>query len=75
MSIVLDTPEGIAFFKVAQLRYAIEAEGRGLRHSSGRSVLAFAKKYYGIKGNRESVIAQLDTMMEEMMEAKRRGKD
>jgi hypothetical protein len=37
-SIILDTPEGIAFFRLCALKGAVKLESIGMRHSSGRSM-------------------------------------
>lgn len=51
------------------LRSAIKMEGLGLRHSSGRSALKHAKDTYGLKGNREAVLAQIDALLQELHDA------
>ena len=52
-----------AFHMRAQIS-AIKLEGMGMRHSSGRSVLAHCKRTYGLTGSRDVVIAQMKNMVE-----------
>jgi hypothetical protein len=60
---VITSPQGIrAYMMLAQIG-AIQLEGKGLRHSSGRSALAHCKRIYNLKGNRESVIAQMRALL------------
>lgn len=60
--IVCDTPDTIAAFALLSLKSSIQLEGKGLRFRGG-SRLALAKRKYNLKGNRDSVIAQLDAML------------
>lgn len=53
-------------FHLMQLRGAIRMEAMGMRHSSGRSALKFAKDLYGFKGNRDAVLAQIETRLAEL---------
>jgi hypothetical protein len=71
-SIILDTPDGIRYFQLAQWKYAIQLESLGMRHSSGRSVTAHAKRQLGIRGNRDKVLARIEELMNEL-EARKRG--
>jgi hypothetical protein len=50
------------------LKHAIKLEGLGLKHSSGRSALAHAKKLYGFTGNRERVLQQVEERLEQLKE-------
>ena len=64
--IVIDMqrPGAAEYFHLCQLKGAIRLEGMGMRHSSGRSALAFAKKTYGFTGKREQVLAQIEARLE-----------
>lgn len=64
MSITIMGPEGMAFFRLCQIKAAVSLEAKGLRHSSGKSALALAKRVYGLKGNRASVLKQLEARIE-----------
>ena len=51
------------FFYLLQLKGAVELELKGMRHSSGRSACAQAKRVYKISGNREKVLKWLEEMV------------
>ena len=51
-------------FHMMQLKAAIDMENLGMRHSSGRSAAAHAKRIYKIKGNRAKVLKFLKDMIE-----------
>ena len=59
---VLDTTQDILRFHMLTQLHAIRLEGLGIRHSKG-SVLAHVKRSYNLKGNRASVINQLDALI------------
>jgi hypothetical protein len=61
-NIVVDTPEGIAFFQLCARRGALKLELVGMKRR-GRSAYSICKEVYGLKGNRESVLKQLDEMI------------
>jgi len=66
-SVVVDNPG--ARWHLLSLKHAIRLEGLGMRHSSGRSALKHAKDVYGLKGNREAVLKQIDDLLEELRQA------
>jgi hypothetical protein len=45
--------------------HACKLQLLGLKHSSGRSIIAHIKKTYGLNGNNESVVAQFKKMLED----------
>jgi hypothetical protein len=47
----------LVFHKLAQY-HACKLHLKGMRHSSGRSIIAHVKRIYGYKGNNESVVEQ-----------------
>jgi hypothetical protein len=49
-------------FRMLTLRAGLRLEVKGLRRS-GRSFYAIIKKEFGLKGTRESVLAQFDEML------------
>jgi hypothetical protein len=51
-----------AFQKLAQY-HACKLHLLGMRHSSGRSIIAHVKKTYGFKGNNESVVEQFKALL------------
>lgn len=61
---VIDTAEGIARFHFASQRSALRLEIAGLRHSSRRSIYAHVKRVYGFKGSRQSVLDQMQAMLD-----------
>jgi hypothetical protein len=69
---VFDTPEQIAFFQLAAMKGRLKLEVKGLKFR-GRSTYSIAKERYGLKGSRESVLAQLEAMVEEAIAKKQRG--
>ena len=46
-------------------RQAMRLELLGMKHSSGRSIIAHVKKHYGLKGKKEAVLAQFEAIMRE----------
>ena len=60
--IVIDTPEGIAFFQLCARRGALKLEVIGMRRR-GRSAYSICKEVYGLKGNKESVLKQMDDLI------------
>lgn len=69
MSIVIDTPEGIAFARMAALRSGLRLEISGMRRR-GRSAYSICKSDYGLKGNRDSVLRQMTGLLEAAIAAK-----
>jgi len=47
----------IVFHKLAQY-HACKLHLKGMRHSSGRSIIAHVKRIYGFKGTNEQVVEQ-----------------
>lgn len=60
--------EAVSVFQMVAQKHAMMLEAKGIRHSRG-SVTAHVKRQYGFKGNRESVIAQLQALIEEVTSA------
>ncbi len=67
MNIVIDQPNQIRAFQIAAQISAIKLEGKGLK-SRGGSILAKCKKYYGLKGSREKVIAEMQKIKQFMLD-------
>jgi len=59
---VMTDPNQILQFRMLTLRAGLRLEVKGLRRS-GRSFFAIIKKEFGLKGTRESVLAQFDEML------------
>ncbi len=64
------TGEGVNYFILCSQIAAIKLEARGMKHSRG-SVTAHCKRVYGLKGNRDKILAALVELQEKMLEAKR----
>ena len=69
MHTILDKPDRIGAFYIASQISAIKIEGKGLKFRGG-SILAHCKRVYGLKGNREKVIAEMEKMREKLLENK-----
>jgi hypothetical protein len=65
-AIVISTPEGIKRYTMLSQYHAAKLEGLGLKHSSGRSVLAHIKKTYKLKGSREEVLKTFRGMIDKI---------
>ena len=69
--IVLDTPEQIMAYRELLIYNGLKFEirtarnGRAMKVSRGISCYAIAKRTYGLKGNKEKVLAALKTHLEE----------
>jgi len=63
MSTIIDTKDGIKFFQMLSRRGALSMELRGLKRR-GQSAYTICKKVYGLKGTRESVLRQMEAMVE-----------
>ena len=60
--IVVDTPNGIAMFQLCARRGALKLEILGM-HRRGPSAYSICKKVYGLKGNRQSVLEQMEALI------------
>jgi hypothetical protein len=69
-TIVVDTPDGIAFFQLCARRGALKLEIAGLKRR-GRSAYSICKEVYGLKGSREKVLEQMEAMIQAAQVAKR----
>lgn len=63
-AVVLDRPDQIRAYQLGVLIQGAKLEGKGLRMCRGPSALSRLKKYYGLRGNRENVVAQAEQMLE-----------
>lgn len=59
---VIDTPDGVGFFHLCQLRGVLKLEMRGIRSRRG-SAYAYVRRRFGFRGNRARVLAQLETLI------------
>ena len=60
-----DTPKQIALFRLLSLRGALKLEILGLK-KRGQSVYSILKQEYGFKGNKQSILDQLQVKIEEL---------
>ena len=65
--IILDTPEKIDMFRFLSLRSALKMECRGMSRR-GQSAYAIVKAEYGFKGNKKSVLEQMEKIIKEFKE-------
>ena len=62
-AVIIGTPDGIKFAQLCARKGALKLEILGMKRR-GRSAYSICKKAYGLKGSRESVLAQLQTMVD-----------
>lgn len=55
---VFDTPDQVAAFQQLAQYHACKLQLLGMRHSSGRSIIAHVKRTYGFKGTNAAVVEQ-----------------
>jgi hypothetical protein len=75
---VIDTPEGIAFFRLCTLKtgLAFEVESKsGMKLTRGPSCYSILKKEYGYKGNRKRVLEQVEFDVEVITANRQKGVD
>lgn len=60
---VIDTPDGIARYRLCALKGMLKLEIAGMKHSSGRSAYATIKKLYGLTGKREAVLVHMERII------------
>lgn len=71
-AIIINTPDGIAFARLASMKGAVKLESRGMKMSRGLNVTAMARKELGLKARapHAEVIATLEAKMQAMLDAK-----
>ena len=62
MNKVYDTPQAINGFRIRTLRSALRLETKGMK-KRGQSAYSIIKDEFGFKGNKESVLNQLNSWM------------
>ena len=63
--ITLDTPEQIDMFRFLSLKSALKLECLGMTRR-GQSAYSIVKAEYGLKGNKKSVLKQMEQIIEEV---------
>lgn len=66
---VFDTPEGIRYVCLSSLKGRLNLEKMGLK-CRGPAATTIAKRNFGFKGNRESIIKQIEAEMQDLLERK-----
>jgi hypothetical protein len=61
---MIDTPEGIAAYRMLALRSMLKLEILGMKHSRG-SAYATIKRVFNLKGNKQRVLDQYETLLRE----------
>lgn len=64
--VVADTPDSIAMFQLLARRGALHLECLGMKRR-GRSAYSICKQVYGLKGSKQSVLAQLNAMVDAIL--------
>ena len=67
MTLVFDTPEQIDMFRFLSLRSALKLECLGMKRR-GQSAYSIIKAEYGFKGNKKSVLEQMEQIIKQMKE-------
>ena len=63
--ITLDTPEQIDMFRFLSLKSALKLECLGMSRR-GQSAYSIVKAEYGLKGNKKSVLEQMEKIIKEV---------
>ena len=66
--ITLDTPEQIDMFRFLSLRSALKMECLGMSRR-GQTAYSIVKAEYGFKGNKKSVLQQMEQIIKEFKES------
>jgi len=66
--LVLDTPEKIDMFRFLSLRSALKLECLGMKRG-GQTAYSIVKAEYGFKGNKKSVLQQMEQIIKELKES------
>ena len=64
--IVADTPEAIDRFRLVALKGALKMETLGMKRR-GQSAYSIVKQEFGFKGNKASVLKQLEQKIKEII--------
>ena len=57
--------EGVEVFKLIALKHGIQLEAKGFKVRRGQTCRSYARKVYGIKGNAERQIDQIDALIDQ----------
>mgnify|MGYP001356182613 CR=1 FL=1 len=68
MTMIFDTKEKIDLFRFLSLRSALKLECLGMSRR-GQSAYSIVKAEYGLKGNKKSVLEQMEQIIKEIKNA------
>ena len=63
------TGDHIRLFGLISLKQAIVLEGKGIKMTPGASAMSLAKMRYGLKGNRDKIIAGVQALIDQFVPA------
>lgn len=68
-AVIVDTPEGIAYARLAAMKGAVNLESKGMKMSRGRNITAMARKELGLKARtpHAEVIKVIQQKMDDML--------
>jgi len=69
--VIINTPDGIAFYQLCTRRGALRLEIPGMKRR-GRTAYSLCKEIYGLKGNRQKVLEQMNDLIEQAHRRKER---
>lgn len=74
-AIVVNTPDGIEYFRLASVRGMVNLESKGLKASRGVNVTAMMRREFGLKPRapHSEVIAAIEKRMDELMARRKAG--
>lgn len=65
-AIMIDTPEGIAAFRLLTIRSGLKMETRGMKLTRGPSCLSIVKREFGIKARTAAIaLPQFEALLRE----------
>ena len=62
---VIQTPAGIAFYRMATLKQGLKLEIKGIRMCRGATCYSIIKREFGLKGSREKVLEAFTKLCDE----------
>ena len=61
----MSQPIPFHLYQMLVQRQAMMLELKGMKHSSGKSIISHVAKYYGLKGSKPQVLSQFEDIMRE----------
>jgi hypothetical protein len=71
--LIIDTPEGMRFLRLLQLRAALKMEVKGIKMTR-YSICKIVKDEFGFTGNKAKVLEQFDAYVNSVLEAAEQAK-